>query len=100
MLADGRMVARSSPTSIRERRIDKIAEQRAVVVALAGSLNEHDREQLLRRIDPEGGAREAAPKILPYRARNMRNSGLQPHGEAKAESIAGQQQIRRSGDGS
>ncbi len=91
--------ARAAKSLVVEGRIDQVSKQRAVVVALARCLDEQQREQLFCGIHPEGRAGKAAPEVLPDGTRHMRDAGLQPNGETKAETMSGQQQIARSGNG-
>src|SRR3977135_4121019 len=77
--------------------IDEIAEKCAVIVALPRCLDEHQREHLLYRIDPEGGPGQAAPEVLADRTGHVRDAGVKPYRKAESETVTREQQVRRPG---
>src|SRR6266852_5767581 len=74
--------------SVRDRGVDELAEELAVVGARAAGLGHEDADQLLLRIDPEVRPRRAAPGDLARPPRHRREAVLAPDREAQAEGVA------------
>src|SRR5580704_7696602 len=96
--SNGACAALPAPQSVIEGGIDEIAEKCAVIVALPRCLDEHQREHLLYRIDPEGGAGQAAPEVLADRTGHVRDAGVKPYRKAESETVTREQQVRRPGN--
>ena len=65
------------------------AEGEAVVEPLPWSLDQHDRDQLLFWIDPEGCASSAAPIVLADAALVAGHAGLRTHCDRQTKAVAG-----------
>src|SRR5262245_17666682 len=76
-------------TKLVERAVDQVAVQLAVVVALVGRLHHPYRHQALPGIDPEVGAAQARPVVVPRAALAGSQAIAQAHGEAQAEAVTG-----------